>query len=103
MLLHVCRRLGQVGFENDGTALRPFHFEGVDFLGADIAGEQRRVIGGKPKPVPKVHSGQSSYIADVCYLFDLTIAQSKADDVERESHESRNLKIEIFPVPRPVR
>src|SRR6266567_8715833 len=45
-----------------GPGLRPVHFEGIDFCGADIAGEQRRIVGRKSKPVHERSSGHASDI-----------------------------------------
>src|SRR5271155_5327567 len=35
------------------------NFERIDFLGADIAGEEGRVVGSKPEPVPERSCGQT--------------------------------------------
>jgi hypothetical protein len=39
-----------LGFPGTPIMLRPVHFECVDFLGADIACDQGRIVGSEAKP-----------------------------------------------------
>ena len=76
--------LGSFGDGDVGLAsleiLRPVDIECKDFRSADIAGEQRRVVGRKSKPGHHRSGGEASHIFDINYVFSLTVAQPKFND-----------------------
>jgi len=60
--------------------LRPFDIEFKDFRSADIASEQRRVVGRESKPVHDRSGSEASHIFDINYVFSLAVAQPKSND-----------------------
>ncbi len=63
--------------------LRPkAHFERVDFLGADIAGDERRIVRSKaPNQPPVGPRGRAPDALQVCDVLDFAVTQSKTEDV----------------------
>jgi hypothetical protein len=53
--------------------LWPFDIERKDFRSADIAGEQRRVVGCKSKPIYDRPGGRASHIFNINNVFNLAV------------------------------
>ena len=81
----------------------PLHFERKDFLVADVAREQRRLIGGQPKPLPKTAGRNAAELAGFCDILDLAIAHPETDDPVRLVRCRIVVEVELFSVMRPHR
>src|SRR5580658_9286908 len=81
----------------------PLHFERIYFSSADVAREQRRVIGGEPEPLPPTAGRIATNLADFRDILDLAIAHAEADDSVRLVRCRRVPEVEIFSIMRPHR
>jgi hypothetical protein len=81
----------------------PLHFERIYFPSADVAREQRRVIGGEPEPLPPTAGRHATNLADFRDILDLAIADAEADDSVRLARCRSALEVEIFSIMRPHR
>src|SRR5437764_9774710 len=81
----------------------PLHFERIDFLGADVAREQRRLIGGESKPLPGGADRFAANLAEICDVLHPAIAHPQTSDSVRFVQCGIVLEVEIFSVMRPHR
>ena len=85
--------------------LRQIHVESVDLLGADVAGEQRRVVGSQAQPRHYRSSGHSPNVLFLHYVFHAPIAYLNTQDTRgiAPSEIFCFAKIHVLSILRPAR